>query len=259
MKNWLGALSFAGELRKSSIFQGRILSFYGEFGIIASLEKRVARNGRQERGICVKIGFLGDSITYGYGLANRERDRYATLVCRKLGCEEINLGITGTLVARAGLSRDDGTAFVDRLPLLEGCDRAVVFGGTNDYFWSDGPLDGEELDCFAPAADFLCRELLRRFPRERILMITPYPHHGVGNFQGGASWRDACEHDTDAPNYQGCSLADYASAIAGAAETYGLNTLNLFEARPGFDWRAQTLDGCHPNEDGHRWLAESPM
>lgn len=104
----------------------------------------------------MKIGFLGDSITFGYGLANRERDRYAALVCRELGCEQVNLGVTGTLVARAGLSRDNGVSFLDRLPLLEGCDRAVVFGGTNDYFWSDAPLYGEGLDCFAPAVDFLC-------------------------------------------------------------------------------------------------------
>lgn len=207
----------------------------------------------------MKIGFLGDSITYGYGLANRERDRYTALVCRKMNCEEVNLGITGTLVARAGLSRDDGTAFLDRLPLLEGCDCAVVFGGTNDYFWSDGPLDGDGLNCFVPAVDTLCRELLRRFSKENILLITPYPHHGVGNFQSGAAWRDACEHDTDAPNYLGHSLGDYVSVIAQMGEKYGLNTLNLFHAQPAFDWRAQTLDGCHPNEDGHRWLAEKVL
>ena len=97
----------------------------------------------------MKTGFLGDSITYGYGLDNRERDRYATLVCDALGCEQVNLGITGTLVARAGLSRSDGTSFLDRLPKLEGCDRAVVFGGTNDYFWSDGPLNGDAGSCCA--------------------------------------------------------------------------------------------------------------
>lgn len=203
----------------------------------------------------MKIGFLGDSITFGYGLANRERDRYAALVCRELGCEQVNLGVTGTLVARAGLSRDNGVSFLDRLPLLEGCDRAVVFGGTNDYFWSDAPLYGEGLDCFAPAVDFLCCELLRRFPRDRILLVTPYPHHGVGNFQGGASWRDAREHDTDAPNYLGHTLANYVSVLVQAGNTHGLSTLNLFEAAPRFNWRTQTLDGCHPNEDGHRYLA----
>ena len=207
----------------------------------------------------MKIGFLGDSITYGYGLDNRECDRYATLVCDALGCEQVNLGITGTLVARAGLSRSDGTSFLDRLPMLEGCDRAVVFGGTNDYFWSDGPLNGDGPDCFVPAVDLLCRELLSLFSSDRILLVTPYPHHGTGNFQGGASWRDASEHDTDAPNYLGNGLVDYASAICRIGGQHGLKVLDLFKAQPGFDWRAQTLDGCHPNEDGHRWLARQVL
>lgn len=203
----------------------------------------------------MKIGFLGDSITLGYGLTHREEERYATLVCQALACEQVNLGITGTLVTRAGLSRENGVSFLDRLPLLDGCDCAVVFGGTNDYFWSDRPIEGDGLDCFAPAVDFLCRDLLRRFPRERILLVTPYSHHGTGNYLGGATWRDACAHDTDTPNYHGHTLLDYASILLQAGRSYGLRTLNLFAATPRFDWRTQTLDGCHPNPDGHRYLA----
>ena len=135
----------------------------------------------------------------------------------------------------------------------------MVFGGTNDYFWSDGPLNGDGPDCFVPAVDLLCRELLRLFSSDRILLVTPYPHHGTGNFQGGASWRDASEHDTDAPNYLGNGLVDYASAICRIGGQHGLKVLDLFKAQPGFDWRAQTLDGCHPNEDGHRWLARQVL
>ena len=56
-----------------------------------------------------RVVFLGDSITLGYGLENQS-DRFATVFCRMIGAEEINYGITGTLMARAGLSASDGTA-----------------------------------------------------------------------------------------------------------------------------------------------------
>ena len=48
----------------------------------------------------MKLAFLGDSITLGYGLSDRSA-RFSTLVSRALNAEEVNLGITGTLVARA--------------------------------------------------------------------------------------------------------------------------------------------------------------
>ena len=83
----------------------------------------------------MKIAFLGDSITFGYALEDKSC-RYATLVSKALGFEEENYGITGTLVAKAGLNREDGKDFVSRAELIDGADVAVIFGGTNDYFWS---------------------------------------------------------------------------------------------------------------------------
>ena len=91
----------------------------------------------------MKIAFLGDSITLGYGLDRRE-DRYTTLICRQMDVEEANFGITGTLMARAGMNREDGNSFLDRLHLLKDADVAVIFGGTNDYFWSDRPIGDED-------------------------------------------------------------------------------------------------------------------
>jgi lysophospholipase L1-like esterase len=31
--------------------------------------------------------------------------------------------------------------------------------------------------------------------------------------------------------------------------------MNLHDVS-GFDWKVHTTDGCHPNIEGHRWLAE---
>ena len=65
----------------------------------------------------MKISFLGDSITFGYDLENKE-DRFASLICKRLGAEEANFGITGTLMAKAGINRTDGNSFYDRLDLV---------------------------------------------------------------------------------------------------------------------------------------------
>lgn len=65
----------------------------------------------------MKISFLGDSITFGYGLENKE-NRYSSILCKSLGAEEANYGITGTLLARAGMNRNDGKSFLDRLNLV---------------------------------------------------------------------------------------------------------------------------------------------
>ncbi len=205
----------------------------------------------------MKIAFLGDSITLGYALDDRERDRFPAVFCRMTGHEEINLGITGTLVARAGLSASDGTAYVDRYPQTAGADYAVVFGGTNDYFWSDTPISGGDGDAyFDNAVRTLCRGLLELFPKENILFLTPYPHHGIGNFAGGSHWRESGEHDTDNVNFVGHTLSDYADALCKICAEYGIRVLDLRKAEPAFDWRTLTVDGCHPNPAGHRWLAE---
>ena len=208
----------------------------------------------------MKITFLGDSITMGYGLTDPLNDRFSRLVCDRLGAEEDNQGITGTLIARAGLNRTDGKSYVDRIGLTDGAELAVVFGGTNDYFWSDQPIlppdDAADADerYFAVAVETLCCHICTHRAAEKTLIVTPYPHHGTGNRFGGSAWNDADAHDTDARNFNGHRLADYGAFLAAAGAVYGIPVLDLRNA--GFDWRTMTLDGCHPNPAGHLWLAE---
>ncbi len=195
------------------------------------------------------IAFLGDSITLGYALEDKA-ERYATKVCAKLDAIEENYGITGTLVSRAGLNREDDNAFLDRLPLIDAADIAVIFGGTNDYFWSDETIDGFEASMVQ-----VCEYVKKTRADKKTLLVTPYPHHGIGNFQGGSHWKDKSEHDTDAKNFNGQILKDYVDAIERVGERYGIPVLNLHKVG-GFDWRKHTIDGCHPNPAGHDWLAE---
>lgn len=200
----------------------------------------------------MNIAFLGDSITLGYALNDRA-DRFSTVLCGSLGVTEHNYGITGTLVARAGLSRHNGTSYIDRIGELRDADCAVIFGGTNDYFWSDTPIDGETPAHFRYAVRELidaCRSFMPI--SRRVLFVTPYSHHGIGNFAGGDTWNTSSEHDTTAVNWVGHTLGDYADVIVTECAKADAHCLNLHEL--SFDWRSLTVDGCHPNADGHRWL-----
>ncbi len=205
----------------------------------------------------MKIAFLGDSITLGYGLTDK-KERFATLVANMLQAEEINLGITGTLVARAGLNRTDKNAFIDRLPLIKGADIAIVFGGTNDYFWSDRPIfpkgENDGTDYFYTALCNICESCRTVYKDIRVLFVTPYRHHGIGNFAGGEDWHQSSEHDTSEENFNGHVLGDYSDAVAHVAEKYGFPVLNLHE-KSNFFWKKHTIDGCHPNPEGHLVLA----
>ena len=204
----------------------------------------------------MKIAFLGDSITLGYALEDKSK-RYATLVAKNLGMTEENYGITGTLVAKAGLNTEDGKDFVTRAELIDDADVAVVFGGTNDYFWSDKTIYGEGDAYFDSALRTIVKRIKEKRAGKVTLFVTPYQHNGVGNYLGGDDWRIArSRHDTTEKNYNGYVLGDYVRAIVAVCEEEGIPYLNLSE---NFDFAHElhTSDGCHPNEIGHELIAEA--
>lgn len=204
----------------------------------------------------MKIAFLGDSITFGYGLDNKE-NKYSTLVCKMLGVEELNFGITGTLMAKAGLNQSDEKDFLSRAHLIDDADVAVIFGGTNDYFWSDKPIQGDDDSYFEHAVRSLIGSVKEKRGGRLTLFVTPYPHNGIGNYLGGEDWRKASSrHDTDALNFNGHTLSDYVEVIDRLCKENELPCLNLFEDF-GFSWQEHTSDGCHPNEKGHVLIANA--
>ena len=203
----------------------------------------------------MSIAFLGDSITLGYGLDNME-SRYSTIVSRELGMEEENYGITGTLIAKAGLNSDDKNDFLSRADLITKADVAVVFGGTNDYFWSDKPIYGDDGSYFEHAVKELV-DLVKEKRKARItLFVTPYAHNGIGNFKGGRNWQDSNRHDTSEINFNGHTLRDYVNVIENVCAENDIYCLNLHKEFD-FCWQKHTLDGCHPNEKGHALIANA--
>ena len=49
---------------------------------------------------------------------------------------------------------------------------------------------------------------------------------------------------------------DYVDTIVKVCKEYGIPCLNLHEDF-GFNWEQHTIDGCHPNEEGHRLIADA--
>ena len=205
----------------------------------------------------MKIAFLGDSITFGYGLEDKSK-KYSTLVSNALGLEEENFGITGTLVAKTGMNKADGKDFLSRLHLIKDADIAVVFGGTNDYFWSDEKIFGDTHDekYFADAIESICKFFNEERKGKINLLVTPYSHNGVGNYLGGESHNTSSRHDTTEINYNGHVLRDYVKTMTDISKKYGVPCLDLHKDID-FDWRVHTLDGCHPNDEGHALLADA--
>lgn len=196
-----------------------------------------------------KINFLGDSITEGccatypeWGYVDVMKHQYGLAAAR-------NYGIGGTRIARqrkpseeAKFDRD----FCSRVAEMDAdADIVVVFGGTNDHGHGDAPLGAASdrtPDTFIGACHCLYASLLEKFPRSRIVVLTPL-HRAVETREDGIE------------------LKDYVNLIKETALQYGLTVLDLYETStiqahiPEIAAKL-TTDGLHPNDKGHAILAE---
>lgn len=198
------------------------------------------------------VAFLGDSITEGCCASTPERG-YVEVLKRKLTLAEArNHGIGGTRIARQRTPSAEpkfDRDFCSRVGELESdADVIIVFGGTNDHGHGDAPLGtaaDRTPDTFYGACHTLYASLLERFPKDRIVVLTPLHR---------------AEDSTPKPG-SGATLADYAAIIRSTARQHGLPVLDLFETsaiRAHIPEIAQVLttDGLHPNDAGHELLAE---
>ena len=200
------------------------------------------------------INFLGDSITQGAG-ASREENTYVALVGAMLGCTVRNYGIGGTRLARQTVPSSDPIYDEDFLKrsktMKDDADFLFVFGGTNDYGHGDaefGALDSEDVYTFCGAANTLYSELIRRYGKEKICVVLPLHRYDEANPYGDGSKRKA-----------GAILQDYVSALTAIAQKHGLYVMEFEKEFPipaTNTGDELTVDGLHPNDKGHRILAE---
>jgi lysophospholipase L1-like esterase len=205
--------------------------------------------------------FLGDSITYGYGLTSVETERFSTLVGNELGLATVNnYGVSGTKIAKVGT---ETTNFTSRYSsMANDADIVFVFGGTNDYGHTVANADGtapfgsftdRTASTFYGALHVLYSGLINKYLGKKIVVITPTHRIALSGLTGDDY---VANPDTNK------NLKDYVNAEREVAEYYGIPVLDLFKSFP-FNPNITSVrdayfpDGLHPNAAGHRFLADN--
>ncbi len=210
-----------------------------------------------------KISFLGDSITEGSGLEDRENCRYDNVMKLKYGFAAVyNYGIGGTRIAHqykpSDCPRHELNMCARAYDMSWDVDVIVVYAGVNDYLHGDAPF-GEIGDSsnatFCGAVDWLMRFLSKTYHWAQIVFVTP-AKCVIGATDCRYPSKYAPKLD-DAP-----PLRAYCDVIIETGAKYNIPVLDLYEALPidmfDADERAKhTVDGLHFNRLGHEILADT--
>lgn len=203
----------------------------------------------------MKINFLGDSITYGVG-ASSPANCYVNLVSALSGVEVDNYGISGTRIARQSRPSADKTFDYDFLMRAEVMDKnadfVFVFGGTNDYGHGDAPVGkiGEKTPyTFLGAVSALIEYLRKIYGDNNICFILPARQFHEDDATGGG------HRQLPAPDFKG-----YVDLLRGALQNYGVDYIDMYShglPKPETDGASEYfIDGLHPNDKGHRCIAQ---
>ena len=207
-----------------------------------------------------KINFLGDSITEGVGVSDKDK-LYHALLKEEMGWAQArNYGISGTRFALQKGTPEcpkndyvDVNSFSERFADMDDdADMVVVFGGTNDYGHGDAPIGGfsdRTPDTFYGACHYLFSGLVKKYLGKPVIIMTPL--HRSGEFKNiGSGKPDGV-----------ATLREYVNIIREVAEYYSLPVLDLYATsgiQPAIEEvkNAYIPDGLHPNDAGHRIMAD---
>ena len=198
----------------------------------------------------MKINFLGDSITEGWGASSPEKG-FVTLVGDALKCEVNNYGIGGSRIAMSivpSIEPRYDLYFGERVKDMDkDADIVFVFGGTNDYGHGTAPF-GEFGDkdphTFYGAVDYLINQLLLYYKKDRIVFIPP-----LYRFNENSPYGDGCKL------YPDKTLQEYREAIIRVLIKYGIAIFDIKDDIGKAEGNPLLLDGLHPNDDGHKKIA----
>lgn len=205
-----------------------------------------------------KINFLGDSITEGHGTTAPDKTFHQIIKERYSLKQARNYGIGGTRFARQSTPSENERHDLDFnkrvFEMDDDADVVVVFGGTNDFGHGDaniGSFSDRDVYTFYGACHTLCNSLINKYPNSRIVFMTPLHRE----FEDNVCGTHGIKKDMDAP------LIKYVQIIKEVAQYYSLPVIDLYSIS-GLQPNVKIIrekyvpDGLHPNDEGHKVLAE---
>lgn len=207
------------------------------------------------------IDFLGDSITEGVGVLDRENNRYDNVLKKECGLKAVyNYGIGGTRLAHQTTPSEKprfDLCFCGRAyDLNRDADIIVVYGGVNDFIHGDAPI-GQMGDTtpatFSGAVRFLMNLLKTEYPDKQIVFMSPARLFYDGMDGSKPSARPVKRADA-------LPLLGYTKIIKDTAALFDIPVLDLYEEL-GIDptdlaqKEKYTSDGLHFNDAGHSVIA----
>ena len=215
---------------------------------VNELEEKVGSMGSSTNQWNGKKGvFLGDSLTYGYGLSDRTKT-YCYTIKEELGLREIKTyGISGSTIANGQNSMAERYAEMD-----DDADLVCVFGGTNDYGMHPTSI-GEKTDTdnttFYGGLNILMPGLMAKYPSATIVFFTPL-HRQFSKTNMNNDYTQ---------NSKGHILNDYRDAIIDRCMYYSVPYIDIYTLsglNPNIaeNKAAYFLDIAHLNVAGHKRL-----
>lgn len=204
-----------------------------------------------------KINFLGDSITEGHGVADKNNIYLNRLLAEVPLAKARNYGIGGTRIAPQRHQSENPVwdkDFVSRYEDMDpDADIVVVFGGTNDFGHGDAPFgffSDRTPETFCGACHTLMSGLITKYLRSTVVFMTPLHRLAENSPRGDGTKK------SDAP-----PLEEYVRMIRRTAEYYSIPLLDLYSLsgiQPNVPAvrSAYCPDGLHPNDAGHSLIAD---
>ncbi len=186
--------------------------------------------------IVMKIICMGDSITYGFGLQNLSM-RWSDLTARRTGYTLINCGVSGD-TSTGMLARCQRQVFGKE------ADAMILLGGINDI-----SILGKHHSACANVIS-----MVRQAQAENLPVILGLPLPIAAEDIPAPIWdptRDSGEIAELCSRY-----ADWMGSYAQANQLPLIDFRTPFLLPDGRTNRQLFLDGLHPNEEGHRLMAD---
>ena len=198
-----------------------------------------------------KVYFLGDSITEGVG--SHPEKRYTEVFAKSTGADVVNLGVSGTRIARSNIENDPhGEYFKLRAEKIkDDADVIVIFGGTNDFGngWAPiGNFEDRTPDTYYGAWHDLLTFIISNHPTATVLVLTPMHRYNEDSLGGVGSQKDNAKFET------------YVNIVREVAQYYSVPVLDMYREsgiQPAIPEIKQLYipDGLHPNNAGSAKIA----